>query len=254
MSYGIDIINADSYLTFNEDKIYYQYEEKLTSTKATVAFGQRFYWDTDYNGSKYPIVFIYSNGYWASIIDTYRLTSNKWRIVVWTEGTKATNTKDNIEGYVFTEGSESSTNPSWGIKINDASGNRVYDSDFKIMNVKDFVTMPAPSSSYPASSFGATLCGAANTGTTGGTSTAHGVSGLTKPCALLYSNGIMQYSKNYLCSGWRFYCGFVKSIQKVTSTNVEHSWGHMGDYIVNVQEKVVPSDYITPIIDGDDYA
>jgi hypothetical protein len=253
MSYGINIVNADSYLTFNEDKIYYQFKEKLQSSKATVMFGQRFYWDTDYTGSKYPIVFIYSNGYWASIIDTYRLANNKWRIEVWTEGTKATVTKNNITGYLFTEGSESTTNPSWGIRINDASGNRAYDSDFAIMRIKDFATMPAPSSSYLPSSFGATLCQPANSGTAGGTSNPHGVTGLSKPCALLYSNGTMQYPKNYLCGWFRYYCGFAKSIQKVTSANVEHTWGHMGDFIYNVTMKVVPSNYITPIIDGADY-
>ena len=253
MSYGINIINAGSYLTFNEDKIYYQHEEKLTSTQATVMFGQRFYWDTTYSGSKYPIVFIYSNGYWATIIDTTRLVGGNWRIHVWTEGTKATVTKNNITGYVFTESSESATNPSWGIKINDASGNRVYDSDFAIMRIKDFVTMPAPSSSYPSSSFGGTLCGAASTGTTGGTSTAHGITGLSKPCAMLYSNGNMQYSKNYLCGYWMFYSGFAKAIQKVTSTSVEHTWGHMGDWVANLTQKTVPGDYITPIIDGADY-
>jgi len=253
MSYGINIINADSYLTFNEDKTYYQFEEKLTSTQATVMFGQRFYWDTTYTGSKYPIVFIYSNGYWCSIIDTYRLSTNKWRIHCWTEGTQATNAKNNITGYMFTEGSESSTSPSWGIKINDASGNRVYDSDFKIMNVKDFVTLPAPSSSYPSSSTFGTLCGAANSGTTGGTSQSHGVTGLSKPCALLYSNGIMQYSKNYLCYGFRFYSGFIKSIQKVDVTSVHHGWGHMGDWYANLTQKTVAGDYITPILDGADY-
>ena len=253
MSYGINIINADSYLTFNEDKIYYQFEEKLTSSQATVTFGQRFYWDTIYTGSAYPIVFIYSNGYWCSVIDTIKLSNNKWRIHLWTEGTKATDTKNNITGYLFTESSESSTNPSWGIKINDASGNRIYDSDFDIMRIKDFVTMPAPSSSYPSSSFGSTLCGASSSGTTGVTSNPHGVTGLSKPCALLYSNGIMQYNKHYLCSGWWFESGFAKAIQKVTSANVEHAWGHMGDWYANLTQKTVPGDYTTPILDGADY-
>jgi len=252
MSYGINIINADSYLTFNEDKIYYQFEEKLQSSKATVVFSQRFYWDTDYTGSAYPIVFIYSNGYWATIIDTHRLSNNKWRIHVWTEGTKATDTKNNITGYVFTEGSESSTSPSWGIKINDASGNRVYDSDFNIMRIKDFDTMPSPSSSYPSSSFGGTACGAAVAGTTGEASSSHGISGLTKPCALLYSNGLMQYNKHYLCTWW-FESGFAKSIQQVTSSQIKHAWGHMGDWTANLTQKTVPGDYVTPIIDGADY-
>jgi hypothetical protein len=253
MSYGINIVNAYSYLTFNEDKIYYQFKEKLTSTRATVTVPQSFYWDTVYSGSKYPIVFIYSNGYWATIVNTYRLSGGNWRIQVWTEGTKATVTKNNITGYVFTEGSESTTNPSWGIRINDASGNRAYDSDFTIMRIKDFATAPAPSSSYLPSSFGGTLCAASSAGVAGKTSSAHGVTGLSKPCAMLYSNGNMQYSKNYLCYGWRFYSGFAKAVQKVTSANVEHAWGHMGDWYANLAQKTVSGDYITPIIDGADY-
>jgi len=251
MSYGINIVNANSYLTFNEDKTYYQFEEKLTNTQATVLFGQRFYWDTTYTGSKYPIVFIYSNGYWCSIIDTFRLSTNKWRIHCWTEGAQATNAKNNIIGYMFTESSESSTSPSWGIKINDVSGNRVYDSDFKIMNVKDFVTLPAPSSSYPSSGFGG--YSGAGAGVSGETSTAHGVTGLIKPCALLYSNGIMQFDKDYYSYPWHIQSGFAKSIQKVTSAYVKHGWGHMGDSVVDLVQKTVPSDYITPILDGADY-
>jgi len=251
MSYGINIINADSYLTFNEDKIYYQFEERLTSTNATEMFAQRFWWDTDYTGSTYPIVFIYSNGYWGSIIDTHRLSNNKWRIHVWVEGGTASDALTDMQGYVFTEGSESSTAPSWGIRINDASGNRAYDSDFNIMRIKDFVTMPAPSSSYPSSSFGG--YSGAGAGVSGETSTAHGVTGLTKPCALLYSNGIMQFDKDYYSYPWHIQSGFAKSIQKVTSSAVKHGWGHMGDSVVDVVEKTVPGDYIAPIIDGDDY-
>jgi len=261
MSYGINIVNADSYLTFNEDKIYYQFEEKLTSTNATVVFEQRFYWDTTYTGSKYPIVFIYSNGYWCSIIDTYRLSNNKWRIELWTEGTKATATKNNITGYVFTESSESSTNPSWGIKINNASGNRVYDSDFNIMRIKDFSDMPAPSSTYPGSSHGG-WNHAAVAGIYGETSNPHGVTSLSKPSALLYSNGIMQYDRDfywrqYFGGGysfrWHTMCGFVKSIQKVTSADVKHGWGHMGNNVMDVTNKVTPGAYVTPILDGADY-
>jgi len=261
MSYGLNIINADSYLTFNEDKIYYQFEEKLQSSKATVVFEQRFYYDTDYTGSKYPIVFIHSNGYWCSIIDTYRLSNNKWRIELWAEGTKATATKNNITGYVFTESSESSTNPSWGIKINDANGARVYDSDFEIMRIKDFVNMPAPSSTSPGSSHGG-WNHASVAGIYGSTSQAHGVSGLSKPAALLYSNGIIQYDRDfywtqYFGGGfsyqWHTMCGFVKSIQKVTSTTVEHGWGHMGNNVMDVTNKVTPANYTTPILDGADY-
>ena len=119
MSYGINIINADSYLTFNEDKIYYQFEEKLESSKATVLFPSRFYWDTTYTGSKYPIVFIHSNGYWASIIDTYRLANNKWRIEVWTEGSLADATKNNITGYLIEKGNSEEYIKKLSLLLND---------------------------------------------------------------------------------------------------------------------------------------
>ncbi len=271
MSVGLKIINANSYLTFDDKKTYYQFEEKLQSSKATVPFPQKFYWDTDYTGSKFPIVFIYSNGYWATIINTYRLSTNKWRISVWCEGTTATNAKNNIIGYVFTESSESSTNPSWGLKIKDASGNRIYDSDFKLMKIKDFVTMPSPQDSYVGCSTAKTLLAAS--GVKMSNSTAHGVSGLGKPAALLYSNGFQisrcddhgcvyypprpPYPSYYFCgqrTAW-------KTVQKVTSTSVEHGWGNVGvasyAYKYNhydSSDKTTPESYVCPILDGDDYA
>lgn len=252
MSYGITTINSDGYLTFSEDKTYYQHQETLTSSNATVMFGQRFYWDTTYDGATYPLVFIYSNGYWGAIIDVFRKTDNTWRIHVWTEGTQATNASTNMEAYVFSESGESATSPSWGMKINDASGNRVYDSDFDIIRVKDFVEMPAPQDSYVScSSVGND--GAVDSGIWKSNTTSHGVTGLTKPAALLYSNGIQQVN----CGAhgpYNWYCSkFWKSIAKVDSTSVHHGWGHMGSLTACLSQRITPSAYTTPIIDGNDY-
>jgi len=272
MSYGLKLINANSYLTFDENKTYYQFQEKLTSTQATVMFSQRFYWDTVYTGSKFPLVFIYSNGYWCSIINTQRLSGNNWRVHVWCEGTKATDTKNNITGYVFTESSESSTNPSWGIKIKDSSGARIYDSDFNLMRIKDFVTMPAPQDAYAGCN--STRVAASAAGVSQSNSTAHGITFPTggKPTALLYSNGFQisrcddhgcvyyppsyPFPARYFCAqrtGW-------KTVQKVTSTSVEHGWGNIGaasyalrDNHYDSSDKTTPEAYVCPILNGADY-
>ena len=271
MSYGITSINADGYLTFSEGKTYYQYQETLTSSDATVLLGQRFYWDTTYDGATYPLVFIYSNGYWGAIIDVFRKADNTWRIHVWTEGTQATNASTNMEGYVFSESGESATAPSWGMKINDASGNRVYDSDFDIIKVKDFVEIPAPQDSYVSCTAGGNST-SATTGVWNTNTASHGVTGLTKPAVLMYANGIQHdccpdFGCIYIPPSWplpgRYFCAMNKmfrTVQKVDSRSVHAGWAYAGASSYGLKGsgcdtpfKITPSAHTTPIIDGNDY-
>lgn len=270
MSVGVSIINASGYLTFDDVKTYQIFEEKIGSDKATVVFQNRFYWDTDYTGDDFPLVFIYSNGYWASIMDVFRLSNNKWRIHVWVEGTKATETKDNISAYLFTVGSNATTDPDWGLKINDVNGDRIYDSDFNLLRVKDFVTMPTPQDSYAGCSSANTTT--PSTGIKNTNTTSHGISALSKPAALLYSSGFQaSHCQDFGCVWYDLgypvgtvqYCGQQhgwKSVQRVTDTSVQHGWANMGaisygfaGFTIADSNKTTPSAYITPVIDGADY-
>lgn len=244
MTFGIKITNDDGYLTFADTHDYLTLQEKLTSSQATYQFPQRFYWTTAYSGSAFPLVFIESNGYWASIIDTFRNANGTWQIHVWCNWGQATNTLNNITGYCFVQSSQySASDPAYGIRINDASGNRVYNSDFELPRVKGFSSLPAITASTPS-------CGDSSTSVYLQTSVTHGVSGLTKPAATLYSSG----SALLNCSGgFRYW----KSGYKITSTQVLGGWMYAGQASGFT---VSPSPYNSAppaiplgIIDGNDY-
>jgi len=253
MTYGISLRNDSGYLTFSDDKTYYVFKEKLNSGNAgsfsTTDNPSWFYWDTTYTGASIPIVFIYSDGMWASVINTRRLSNNKWRISIWTEGDEKVDTQANLTGYLFVNGDEVTTNPSYGVRINDANGNKIFDSDYNIVNVKDFSTAPAPTNSVP-SGIDAWLY--PTSGAWGVESVNHGVSGLSKPAAMLYSNGFMikNHSQTYYGSPVRTY---QHSVLKITSTAIKGAWVHMGGNIFGTEATTMSSDYTTPIIDGGDY-
>lgn len=246
MSFGLQITNDDGYLTFSDTNDYYFYKEKLTSSNATVMFDQRFYWTTSYSGSSVPLVFVYSNGKYCSVMDTFRNANGTWQIHVWCEWGTATATKNALEGYVFVDSSESSSSPAYGIRINNSSGNRVFDSDMEIIKVKDFATVPTASYSSTPS------CSYYNSAITATNSSAHGVSGLTKPAALMYSNS-MSY-RQCTISGYTA-CLFFRALHKIDGTNITTGWAYMGGLIfTSCNTTTYPFQaFITPVIDGNDY-
>jgi len=249
MSFGIKITNDNGYLTFSDINDYYFYRETLGSANATVQFEQRFYWTTSYDGATVPLVFIYSNGYFASIIDTFRNANGTWQIHVWCDWQQATNTKNNIQGYVFSQSTESISNPIYGIRINNSSGNRVFDSDMQIVKVKDFVTVPAASTSYPD-------CNQESSGVYYQQAQNHGVTGLVKPAAILYSNGGTLRSCSVFVPGFGTFdgCNFSKCVHKITSTQILTGWAYMGKTFIQCNSNNYrPISYITPVIDGNDY-
>lgn len=249
MSYGIKSTNDNGYLTFSDANDYYYFKESLTSGKATYQFDQRFYWTTSYDGPTVPVVFIHSNGYFSSIIDTFRNTNGTWQIHVWCDYGQATNTLNNITGYVFVQSTESISNPLYGIRINNASGNRVYDTEMQIPKVKDFATVPAASSSYPS-------CSEESSGVYYQQAINHGISGLVKPAAILYSNGGTTRSCSVYVPGFGTFdgCNFSKSVHKITSTQIITGWAYMGKtFAACNSNNYRPIAYTTPVIDANDY-
>jgi hypothetical protein len=239
MTTGIKVTNDDGNLSFSDSNDYYIYQEQLTSSKATVMFGQRFYWTTTYSGSAFPIVFIWSNNRYGSIVDTFRNANGTWQIHVWTAWNSASDTASNMQAWVFVDSSQASTSPSYGIRINNASGTRVYDSDMDIIKIQGFGTVPASGTANASCSL--YLIEQVQV-------QAHGISGMTKPAALLYHNN-QQYRE---CSGSSY---FWKAISAIDGTNLVTSWLYMGGLFgVGSTATVYPSQaYTTPIIDGNDY-
>lgn len=249
MSFGLRITNNDGYMTFTDNNAYYEYREKLTSSQATYQFGQRFYWTTTYDGSTFPLVFIYSNGKFCTIIDTFRNANGTWQIHVWTDYGEATNTLNAIEGYVFTDSSQTSTTASYGIRLRDANGNQIYNSNFQLINVKDFATVPASATSTVS-------CGSTSSGVYSQQSTNHNVSGLTKPAAVLYSNAATYSSCTVYVPGWGNFsgCRFWRAVHKVTSTAIITGWAYYGELFGGCNNTMYSFQaYTTPVIDGNDY-
>lgn len=244
MTYGLKITNDDGYVTLADTHSYLRYEETLTSSNATYMFGNRYYWTTTYSGSSYPLVFIYSNGYWASIIDTFRNTNGTWQIHVWTANGQASSTLSNVEAYVFTSGSEETgSDPTYGIRINDSSGNRVYNSDFILPRIKGFSTIPAINAAAPS-------CSDSGTSAYNQTSVTHGVSGLTKPAATFYANG---YAARNCTGGFKYWrVGY-----KITSTQILGGWvygGQVSGWTTSPSPNyIAPSSFPAGVIDGNDY-
>ena len=145
MSYGLDIRNDDGLMTMRADKEYWVFWDKMVASDAYWNYTTVKYFDTGYNGAQPPMVFANIDGYtqlrFISRID------GAWDSANWVAsfGFPSTGAHADFAIYIFVPSQDgTATNPAYGIQINDENGDKLYDSDMKLMRVGGFETINNP--------------------------------------------------------------------------------------------------------------
>ena len=246
MSVGIHLINANSQVTFSDDKEYwvfkskFVYADRVTAYSSTSSCG----FDSGYSGAQPPMFFLRIDDYcgfrWLS-----KLSSTGNWIIQFQNLTSLTTAS--FELYMFLPYADTTaTSPTWGIKIKNSDGTKAYDSDMKILNVGGFETVNNPSSNPSCSD-----STKGNMYHTSSTSIAD--YGFSKPCFMLPEDGV--YLANCTPNADMVFTSLMKYVH--SSRTIYHGWynwyGSTGTNSWNINITTPSSGMTVPVIDGADY-
>ena len=248
MTVGIHLINANSQVTFSDDKEYWVFKKKFvignrhTGHSSTTAL----YFDTGYNGAQPPMLFVnITNSYGFRNLSRDNSLNGNWLISLQTP--YLATPPANFEMYMFLPYNLTTpTNPTWGIRINNSDGSKAYDSDMKILNVGGFESINNPS--------GNPTCSDTSQFTTSHTSTTSITDyGFTKPCFMLPEQGM------YVTDCLPYNDSLFASLMNYSHANltIYHSWYNYWpsgyNYINYGSNGNQATNMVCTVIDGADY-
>lgn len=252
MTVGIHLVNANSQVTFSDDKTYYNFKKKFVGSDAMTPIPDTaLLFDTGYNGTHPPIFFVNLNDYYGLRFLSRDNESGgnlgNWIISLWTDNNSANTAPTDFEMYMFLPYSETTQiNPAWGIQIRNSDDTIAYNSDMKILNVGGFETITPPSanpSCSDSSQFSHYHSG----------STAVTDYGFTKPCFMIIESGL--YIRDCLPNNDRIYISLMKYTH--SSLAIYQTWYNTSpsgfNIINNMTVNVQPSNSLVGVIDGADY-
>ena len=251
MTVGIHLINANSQVTFSDNKTYWVFKKKFAIGDRMTAYSSTtaLYFDSGYNGVQPPMFFV-------NITQSYGFRNlsrqnesggvlGNWLISLQTP--YYSTPPSGFEMYMFLPYADTTaTSPTWGIKIKNSDGTKAYDSDMKILNVGGFETVNDPS--------GNPTCSDTSQFATSHTSST-GVAdyGFTKPCFMLPEQGM--YITDCLPYNDRMFASLMNYVH--SSRTFYHSWYNYWasgyNYINYGSNGSPPSGEIIAVIDGADY-
>ena len=247
MSFGLDIKNDDGLMTMRADKEYWVFWDKQVPSDAMSAWSSTtaLYFDTGYNGAQPPMIF-------ANIPDLCGLrwisrNEGSWSTANWVASYAFpySGADSNFAIYIFVPSqSGTATNPAYGLQINDENGDKLYDSDMKLMRVGGFETINNPSNPTCSNS---TYGGFAPS-----TTTSIANYGFTKPCFAITETGVAW--TNCLPNNDRYFNAMMKYTHSTrTMTHGWYNYFPSGYNYVSSTFAHPTAQTLTAVIDGADY-